>query len=202
MKAVILLSGGIDSTVLLADRVHAGDDCRTITFNYGQRNAHQETDAADWIARHYGIQPQIINLPIYISESSALIGPGNIPDTHAEEPDTTTVPARNLVMLAIGAAIADQIGANAVMFGANDDDAAGYLDCRHRFVTALDDAVNLGTSNGVTICAPYLSWTKTHIVKRGIELNAPLHMTYSCYRGKPIPCGHCGACQSRQEAFT
>lgn len=197
MKSVVLLSGGIDSTVLLADRHHAGDTITAVTFDYGQTHI-RETDAALKIAQHYAIKCRCIHIPDVFAPS-ALTGWTEIPDTHAEQPDQTTVPARNLVMLAIGAAIAEQVGAAVVFIGANHDDAAGYLDCRPGFITALDEAVYLGTRH-VTINAPYLSWSKAQVIEWGRQLGAPIEWTWSCYRGDETPCGRCGACVSREAA--
>jgi 7-cyano-7-deazaguanine synthase len=201
MKTVILLSGGIDSAVILADRVATGDDCLTVTFDYGQTHRDQEILAADTIALHYGAEN--IVLPLYdFFGMSALLGDSEIPESHADNPDDTTVPGRNLVMLSIAAAIADARGAAAVFHGAHADDYAGYVDCRPEFMNAMAEAVSRGTTRGVSVHAPFLSWSKSEIVALGRALNVPFSMTWSCYRGAAEPCKHCGACQSRQEALT
>jgi 7-cyano-7-deazaguanine synthase len=200
MKTVILLSGGIDSTVILADRIAAGDECLTITFDYNQSHHTQEILAADTIALHYGAEN--IVLPLYdFFGMSALLGDSEIPESHAETPDATTVPGRNLVMLSIAAAIADANGAATVFHGANADDYAGYVDCRPEFMNAMAEAVSRGTTRGVSVHAPFLSWSKAEIVALGRRLNVPFDLTWSCYRGAAEPCGRCGACESREAAM-
>lgn len=198
MKVVVLLSGGIDSTVLLADRVARGDDCLAVTFDYGQIHV-REVDAAEKIANHLQVPWRMVWLPL---GGSALTGQGDIPNGHAETIDATYVPGRNLVMIAIGASFAERFSASVVLIGANIEDAAGYPDCRPKFITAMDQAVSLATARGISVSAPYLSRTKAEIIARGRELEAPLSLTWSCYRGEPQPCGRCGACEARQAAMT
>lgn len=198
MKTVVLLSGGIDSTVLLADRVVGGDECLALTFDYGQTH-YREITAAEHIAKVLRAQWQFMFLSCL--SGSALTGQGDIPETTATAVDTTYVPGRNIVMLAIAASYAERVGASAVLFGANRGDHAGYPDCRPEFITAMDQAIGIGTSAGVSVSAPFCTWTKTEIVEHGRELDAPLHLTWSCYRGGADPCGRCGACQSREVAL-
>lgn len=203
MKAVVLLSGGVDSTVLLADLLAKGHDSHTVTFEYGQVHGVREIEAAEKIARHYGVGWQAWELSHIIPKSSsALLDGQDIPDMHATELDSTYVPGRNLMMLSMATALADATGATGVFFGANADDAAGYPDCRPRFVEMMSQATYFGTSSGVMIHAPLLWMPKRDIVAFGRELGAPLDLTWSCYRGGEQPCGRCGACQSRDEAMT
>lgn len=197
MKTVILLSGGIDSTVLLTDYITQRDECLAITFDYGQTHA-REIAAAKQVAAVLGAEWRLIPLQL---GGSALTGDGDIPDRPAADIDATYVPARNIVMLAIAASIAEQTESAAVLFGANSGDRAGYPDCRPEFVTAMDHAVSVGTRRGVSICAPYLCRSKADIVALGRRLDAPLGLTWSCYRGGPQPCGRCGACELRREAM-
>lgn len=196
MKAVVLLSGGVDSTVLLAARIAGGDECVAVTFEYGQLHV-REVAAAKMIARHYGVLHHIVPLD-GIFASCALTGDGEIPISHAEQPDATTVPGRNLVMLSCASAIASAVDAVAVLFGANADDVAGYLDCRYSFIAPLDEASR--RSHKVTITAPFCAMSKAQIIELGKELGAPLEWTWSCYRGEETPCGNCGACRSLEEA--
>lgn len=198
MRALVLLSGGIDSTVVLAEAVARQEEVRAVTFLYGQTHS-REVDAATAIAAHYGVKHQVVSLGS-IFGASALTGALTIPETHAEEPDATEVPGRNLVLLSTAAAIADGEGLNLVAFGANAADAAGYPDCRPVFVESLRDVIMLGTKNHVTLHAPLLYRTKTEVVRLGRQMDAPLHLTWSCYRGGEEPCHCCGACISRDEA--
>ncbi len=199
LKVVLLLSGGLDSTVLLADRVEQGDQVTAISFDYGQTHRAKELSAARAIARHYNVPHRIVGLSS-LTLPSALTGTMNIPTRHAEQPDATTVPARNMLLISAGAAIAEAEGAYEVLIGANADDAAGYVDCRPRFIKAMQKAVLYGTDSGVELHAPYLRMTKENIVSLGRLLGAPIEMSWSCYRGGEDPCMNCGACESRKEA--
>lgn len=199
MKTLVLLSGGVDSTVVLAEMLNDGYDCSAVTFQYGQTHA-REVDAAIVVADHYEVDHSVLELP-QIFGSSALLGDQDIPEGHADSPDATVVPARNLVLLSFAAALADAQGAGAVAFGANLDDAAGYPDCRPKFIESLRDSIIMGTQHHVWLCAPFLYLPKQRIVQRGRELGVPFELTWSCYRGGEQPCGRCGACVVRQEAM-
>lgn len=198
MKSLVLLSGGIDSTVVLADAINRKNEVRAVTFLYGQTHV-REVRAAEQVAQHYGIKHQTLELGS-IFGPSALTGGMAIPETHADAPDATEVPGRNLVLLSTAAALADGEGFNVVAFGANAADAAGYPDCRPAFVEGLRDVIMAGTKHHVTLHAPLLYRTKTEIVRLGRQMGAPLHLTWSCYRGGEEPCHRCGACISRDEA--
>lgn len=195
---VILLSGGLDSTVLLADQLALGNRMLAISFDYGQTH-RKELAAAKQVAQYYGVDHRIVSMTSVVLPS-ALTGSVDIPTTHAEKPDSTTVPCRNMIFLSIGAAIADTEGADKLLLGANNDDKAGYLDCRPMFLNAMAAAIKLSTSCGVELSTPFLNKTKAQIVQKGYSLNAPMWLSWSCYRGGDQPCLNCGACQSRQEA--
>lgn len=201
IRELVLLSGGVDSTVVLADAARRlGEDAvGAVTFTYGQNQERQEVLSATAVSTHYGISHRLVDLGS-IFGPSALTGQLEVPDGHAEEPDATEVPSRNLVLLATAAAIADGMGCAAIGFGANADDAAGYPDCRPAFIDPLRDAVSHGTRNRVILRTPLLRRTKARVHEFGRELRAPLHLTWSCYRGGEQPCGTCGACDSRLEA--
>jgi 7-cyano-7-deazaguanine synthase len=200
MRIIALLSGGVDSTVALGMALADGHDCHAITFQYGQLHFARELTAAGKVAAHYGIPHRIVDLP-RVFGASALTGSGDIPTGHADSPDASVVPARNLLMLSMGAAIADADSTRGLIFGANADDFAGYPDCRPAFIDALRDAVSLGTTNSVFLMAPLMHWNKGEVVEQGRAINAPLDLTWSCYRGGSKQCGRCGACQSRNEAM-
>lgn len=200
MKAIVLLSGGIDSTVALASALWDGIDVGAISFDYGQTH-RRELDAAEAVARHYGIEQRVIPLGSVLGSSSALTGGAEIPEGVAGCPDATVVPGRNLVMLSVAIAIAERSDSGLVIIGSNADDHAGYLDCRPRFLTAVDSVARLGTGDRVEVYAPLLGLTKRQVVELGRDLDAPLDLTWSCYRGGDVPCGRCGACLVRQEAI-
>lgn len=197
----MLLSGGVDSTVVLAEAVRrlGADAVGAVTFTYGQNQERQEVLSAAVVARHYGVFHRLVGLGSVFGPS-ALTGQLDVPDGHAEEPDATEVPGRNLVLLATAAAIADGMGCSAIGFGANADDAGGYPDCRPAFLDPLRGAVSHGTRNRIVLRTPLLLRTKAQVHEFGRELQAPLHLTWSCYRGGEQPCGTCGACDSRLEA--
>lgn len=195
MKTVVLLSGGVDSTVLTAHHLDKGNQVSAVGFDYGQTHA-KELRAAHLIAQHYEIPFRVIMLEGL--SGSALTGEALIPDGHADTLDTTYVPGRNLVMLATAIALAEQIGATNVSFGANADDFGGYPDCRPDFIHHIDMAATVSAK--VSVTAPFQAWTKRQVITHGRELDAPLHLSWSCYRGEDIPCGMCGACVSLQGA--
>jgi 7-cyano-7-deazaguanine synthase len=198
LKSILLLSGGLDSTVLLADRFERGDYITCISFDYGQTH-RKELQAAKQIAKYYRVRHRIVGLGS-VTIPSALTGSTEIPDGHADSPDATTVPARNMIFVSIAAAIAESEKADSIFIGANADDHNGYLDCRPMFLNAMAAAVKLGTSREIRLMYPFLNKSKREIVDRGHHLLAPLWMSWSCYRGGEEPCGTCGACESRKDA--
>lgn len=201
MKSVVLLSGGLDSTILLADRVTSGDQVVAISFDYGQVHRAKELKAAKAVAEHYGVRHRLVGAASTMLPS-ALTGSMEIPESHADRPDATTVPGRNLILLSIGVAIAEAEGAQTVLIGANKDDHAGYLDCRPLFIEAVSRAAQLGTASGVGVRAPFIDMSKEEIVRFGRSIGAPIELSWSCYRGGDQPCNRCGACESRNEAMT
>lgn len=196
LKSVLLLSGGLDSAVLLGHRLKNGDEITAVSFDYGQTHRAQELAAAKKIAEHYDVPHRVVGAAS-ITLPSALTGNIEIPADHEQ---STVVPGRNLLFCAIGAAIADAEGKEAVLFGANGDDQAVYADCRPKFIEYMSLAACFGTTNKVSVLAPFSILSKQTIVEMGRYLNVPIEMTYSCYRGGEQPCGACGACKTRQEA--
>ena len=192
--AVVLLSGGIDSTVALALTLQTTRYVETLTVSYGQTH-NKEIGAAHTIADHYQVGNTTITLDPILFAGSALTGFGGIPDNHADNPDTTYVPARNTVLLALAAARAETLHMGRVVIGCNKDDAAGYPDCRRNYLEAFRDVLAQGTINNTWVSAPLLELTKPSIIKLAHHLNVPTHLTWSCYRGGDTPCGQCGACQ-------
>lgn len=203
MKTIVLLSGGIDSTVALAiSQANNHHVVLCLSFNYGQTHADQELAAAAAVADYYQLEHCVIDIRSALPSPSALTTDAhNIPETHARQPDATVVPGRNLVMLSIGVGIAAARQAGSIIIGANRDDHHGYPDCRPSFIASIDHTARQCTEGLVGVWAPLVRMTKQQIVEAGRQLRAPLHMTYSCYRGGPEPCNRCGACQSRNEAM-
>lgn len=199
MKSVVLLSGGLDSTLALAMAVRDGHSVEALTVTYGQTHA-REVEAAQLIAEHYGVSQVRVAVSPVLFEGSALTGGADIPTAHADAPDSTYVPARNTVLLALAAARAEATGAKNVIIGANAADEAGYPDCRRKFIEAYRDVLQLGTLNHVWVMAPLLELSKSDILRRAYELDVPVEMTWSCYRGGLVQCGLCGACEAIESA--
>ena len=194
MKSLVLLSGGIDSTVAM---VQTGASL-ALSVNYGQTH-RRELAAAAAVARHYDIEHHELDIAAALDIPCALTGRGQIPEKHAEQPDATFVPGRNLMLIGIATAWANAWGYGAVVIGANADDNAGYPDCRPQFIQQVSEATRTGYR--VAIWSPLVRMTKRQVVERGRELGVPFDLTWSCYRSGVDPCGRCGACESRDGAM-
>jgi 7-cyano-7-deazaguanine synthase len=209
MRAICLLSGGLDSTVTLAYALHQGFEVTALTINYGQRHK-RELDAARAVAAHYKVPHIIMEFPLTGFRSALTDESIPVPDRKPEEigydiPETY-VPARNIVFLSLAAGLAESVDASAVFIGANAIDYSGYPDCRPEFFQAFEEMLEVGTKRGVLgypvrIEHPILKKTKAEIVKLGLKLEAPLHLTWSCYRGGDKACGHCDSCVLRLKGF-
>ncbi|MDI6707764.1 MAG: 7-cyano-7-deazaguanine synthase QueC [Candidatus Thermoplasmatota archaeon] len=208
-KAVVLLSGGIDSATTLAIAKSENYDTHAISFDYGQRHK-KELESAKKIARHYRAKHKILKLDLNFVSSSLLqkkqkIPERNIKDLGRDIP-STYVPARNLIFLAYASAYAESIGASKIFIGANAIDYSGYPDCRPDFYKALQEVIKVGTKTGVEgkaidIKYPLINLTKAEIIKKGLSLKVPYHLTWSCYRGKRKACGKCDSCLIRLKGF-
>ncbi len=198
MKSVVLLSGGLDSTVILAALRHSAlrslCDVEALTVDYGQIHRN-EIDAARRIADHYSVPHLVVAADRELFVGSSLTGAGQIPTEAASRTDSTYVPARNTVLIALASARAEAIGARLVFIGANADDANAYPDCRPEYISALNEVLKIGTASAIGLLAPLTELTKKQIVKIARDLDVPLELTRSCYRGGPQACGRCGACQ-------
>ena len=209
-KAIVLFSGGLDSTTCLYWALDKGYDCQTLTVSYGQKH-EKEVCAARQIAEKLGVKQHFVtlNLP-WLSASSLVDEKQNIPDLTMEEIEsghipTTYVPGRNLVFLSVAASLMDAIGADAVVAGPNAVDFSGYPDCTPAFFRAATEAIHLGTargvSQGVEVLAPLMDLSKADIVRLGAKLGVPFELTWSCYSGGDKPCGHCDSCKLRARGF-
>jgi 7-cyano-7-deazaguanine synthase len=210
-KAVIVLSGGLDSTTCMGIAKHEGYELYPITFHYNQRH-QKEVEHAKKVAEHYGVanRHKIVNVS-FLSEigGSALTDPNiAVRTTGVEEgiPETY-VPARNMIFLALATAYAEVIGAKTIYAGVNAVDYSGYPDCRPEFIRSMEETINLATKMGVTstekirIETPLIHLTKGEIIKRGLELGVPYELTTSCYLGEEEACGVCDSCQLRLKGF-
>lgn len=205
-SAIVTLSGGMDSAVLLAHFLRTGATVRALSVNYGQRHV-RELQAAERIAAHYHVEWRCVDLsalaPLLAgsSQTSEAIA---VPHGHyaAASMKLTVVPNRNMLLLAIAGAWAVSTKSDVVAYAAHAGDHAIYPDCREEFVHALGRALALADWHSVGIARPFITWTKAEICERGRQLNVPLELTYSCYEGTPEHCGQCGTCIERREAFT
>ena len=206
-RAVVLLSGGMDSTVCLGVALREGYMPWTLSFDYGQRH-RAELGAAVAVAEAYGIPAghrQVVDLG-RIFRGSALTGQAGVPmdrspEVMASGVPVTYVPARNLVFLALATAIAEPLGARDLYIGVNALDYSGYPDCRPEFIAAFGEAARLGTASGMRVHTPLAHLSKAGIVGLGAGVVAPLHLTLSCYQGSVPACGRCDACLLRRKGF-
>ena len=214
MKAVVLLSGGLDSTTTLAIAKRAGFDLFALTFDYGQRH-HIEVDRAQDIAKHFAVvDHQIVKIDLRQFGGSALTDSIEVPTDRDQkemgsEIPVTYVPARNTIFLSFCLAYAEVKEANDIFIGVNAIDYSGYPDCRPEFITAFETLANLATKAGVEgknrmkIHTPLIKLNKGEIIQKGLQLGVDFDMTHSCYNpdeeGKS--CGVCDSCQLRLKGF-
>jgi 7-cyano-7-deazaguanine synthase len=210
---VLLASGGLDSTVTAALARADGHDVFWLTIDYGQRHAI-EVERARQLAEAMGAAKHtVLSLDLRAFGGSALTAELPVPkDRRSDEREggipVTYVPGRNLIFLSLAAAYAEVEGASQVYFGANVLDYSGYPDCRPEFIRAFEAAVKAGTKAGTEgaglhVRAPLLDMSKADIIRTGVRLGAPLHLTHSCYDPVgPLACGHCDSCVIRREGFS
>lgn len=212
MKAVILLSGGLDSSTVLYQAKADGCQCYAISFDYQQRH-RKELNSALMLANTVGvIEHQVVNFDLRQWGGSALTDDKiNLPQQRslaemADHIPTTYVPARNTIFLSFALGYAEAIAAERVYIGVNALDYSGYPDCRPDYMQAIQEVFRLGTKQGrsgepIKIITPLIDLKKTEIIQLGNQLGVPWHLTWSCYAGNDIACGVCDSCQLRLAAF-
>jgi 7-cyano-7-deazaguanine synthase len=211
VKAVVLISGGLDSTTLLYYVISQKYEPYVLSFDYGQRHK-KELECAKNICKELNVPHEIVD----VSSINKLIAKGSlagkeiVPKGHYAEEimKQTVVPNRNMIMLSIAVGYAATVGAETVFYGPHKGDSTIYPDCRKEFVKAIDTAVYLGNlwendGRSVTIIAPFIDMSKSDIVALGLKLQVPFEKTWSCYEGKERPCSKelCGTCFERVESF-
>jgi 7-cyano-7-deazaguanine synthase len=206
--AVCLVSGGMDSCVTAAI---AGTEYGELAFlhvSYGQRTQAREQRACNELADHYGVTHRLVASLDYLARigGSSLTDariPVSPPDLNARTIPTSYVPFRNAHLLAIATSWAEVIGARAIYIGAVEEDSSGYPDCRPEFYAAYQRAIDNGTrpDTRVEIRTPVIHLRKSEIIRRGLELGAPLALTWSCYQAEDRACGRCDSCALRLRAF-
>lgn len=214
-KALVLCSGGVDSTTLLALALqrHGQGNVVALSISYGQRHS-REIESARAVAQHYGVEQRFLDLAAIFADSNCSLlehSSEELPrESYAEqleeaggEPVSTYVPFRNGLFLSSAASMALSLGCSVLYYGAHHDDWAGnaYPDCSLDFVNAIGEAIAQGTGGQLRLEAPFVMWNKARIVAQGLELGVPYELTWSCYEGGEKPCGVCGTCRDRIAAF-
>jgi len=211
-SAVVLLSGGMDSTTALAMTRAQGEDVVALTMDYGQRH-RKEIEAARKIAMHFRVKDhRVVTLDLTAIGGSALTDRRiRIPEQRRLEEigqaiPVTYVPARNTILLSYALGLAEVMGANAIVIAATAVDYSGYVDCRPEFYRAFQEVARLGTKRGVEgdvieIRTPLIAMSKAEIVRKGEALGVPWALTWSCYKGGERACGVCDSCQLRLKGF-
>lgn len=212
-KAVVLVSGGLDSATTLAIAKNEGFDIYAISFDYGQRH-HFELEAARRVCESQGVSELVVfKVDTSIFRGSALTNDIPVPHNRDESQmadgiPVTYVPARNTIFLSVGLGLAESVGANDLFIGVNAVDYSGYPDCRPEFIEAFEEMSNLATKAGVegqrlNVHTPLIRLTKAEIIQRGVALGVDYGLTHSCY--DPLPdgtsCGECDSCQLRLRGF-
>ncbi|MDQ3374038.1 MAG: 7-cyano-7-deazaguanine synthase QueC [Acidobacteriota bacterium] len=206
--AVILVSGGMDSCVTTAIAQNENKEIALLHVSYGQRTQERERKSFSDIADFYKVEKR---LPVSI-EYLAKIGSSSLTDINIEvseadleskEIPTSYVPFRNANMLAIATSWAEVLNASSIYIGAVAEDSSGYPDCRPEFYAAFEQTIETGTKpeTQIKIVTPIIHLSKAEIVQKGIELNAPLHLSWSCYRNEDLACGTCDSCALRLRGF-
>lgn len=215
MKALVLSSGGVDSTTCLGMAVekYGAENVLSLSIAYGQKH-DKEILASDKVAKYYKVEHIHMDLEkIFTYSDCSLLKHSDkeiLKESYEEQlkhtdgnPVDTYVPFRNGLFLSTAASIALSKGCSVIYYGAHRDDAAGnaYPDCSKEFEDAMNEAIYQGSGKQLHLEAPFIGGTKAEIVKKGLELKVPYELTWSCYEGGEKPCGKCGTCQDRAKAF-
>jgi 7-cyano-7-deazaguanine synthase len=207
-KAVVLLSGGLDSATVLAIATDRGYDCHALSLDYGQRH-RSELEAAQRVADSMSATLKTIKLDLRAFGGSALTDDIDVPEEESEGIPVTYVPARNTIMLSLALGWAEVLGANDVFIGVNAVDYSGYPDCRPEFINAYEEMANLATKaavvgNRLQIHTPLIDLTKAEIIRQGLALGVDYTLTVSCYQADSAgrACGVCDSCRIREAGFT
>ncbi|RJP79663.1 MAG: 7-cyano-7-deazaguanine synthase QueC [Desulfobacteraceae bacterium] len=213
-KAVILSSGGLDSTTVMAIAQHEGYQLFSLSFHYGQRHSFELTAAKKAALAFHAVKHLVINIDLGKIGGSALTDSIEVPKNRKKsqmdsEIPVTYVPARNTIFLSYALAWAEVLGAFDIFIGVNAIDYSGYPDCRPEYIQAYEKMANLATKAGVEgnnrlrIRTPLMNLTKAQIIQKGIELGVPYEITHSCYDPSPegLACGECDSCILRKEGF-
>jgi 7-cyano-7-deazaguanine synthase len=204
-NAILILSGGMDSTTLLYDIIQQGYHVKCLSFNYGQKH-NRELDYAIRTTTKLGIEHKILDLSILneVAPSALTRKEIEMPEGHYtdESMKQTVVPNRNMVLLSLATSYAIGVGYDNIFYGAHAGDHAIYPDCRKEFVKAMQNVIMISDWNPIKLYAPYLNIDKGQILRKGIKLGVDYNLTWTCYNpSNDFACGKCGSCQERLEAF-
>ncbi len=209
--AIVLLSSGLDSTVAFKEAYDRCGKVKCVTFDYGQRARKKELEFAKAICARFKVEHVIIDLPWYRAFHGALTGEEEIPQISESQLDDTGitlktaekvwVPARNTVFLSIAAALAENYKYDIIVTGFDAEEATTFPDNTSGFVERFNEMLKYGTLTHPQVYAPLISLDKAAIVRRGLEIDAPLEWSWSCYEGNERPCGVCESCRRRERAF-
>lgn len=214
-RALVLCSGGVDSTTLLAMACerYGAENVVALSISYGQKH-EKEIESARAVARFYGVEQRFLDLAAIFADSNCSLlshSTEDVPEeSYAEQldesdgaPVSTYVPFRNGLFLSSAASMALSLKCSVLYYGAHHDDWAGnaYPDCSKEFVDAINRAIVEGTGGELRMEAPFVEWSKADIVAQGLKLKVPYELTWSCYEGGDYPCGVCGTCIDRNLAF-
>jgi len=201
-KAIILLSGGLDSSTTLYYAKNKGYDCHALIFDYGQRHK-REISSAVVQAKRLKVPYEIIKIKLPWKGSSLLDKKAKVPTNRKMKGiPSTYVPARNTIFLSFALSYAEAIGARVIFIGANAIDFSGYPDCRPKFYEAFQKVIKEGTkAQKIKVLTPLIDLSKAEIIKLAIKLKVPLDLTWSCYMGGKKPCGICDSCKLREKGF-
>jgi 7-cyano-7-deazaguanine synthase len=214
-KAVVLLSGGMDSCVCaaIAIQAHGAEHVALLHAGYGQRTQKRERQAFESIADFYHVRHRlVVQLDHFRTIGGSALTDGSIAipehhhisDSSTGEIPVTYVPFRNAHFLSVAVSWAEAIGAHSVYIGAVAEDSSGYPDCRPEYYRVFQELIRVGTrpETHIEIATPVIALKKSEIIRKGIELGAPLHLTWSCYQSEDAVCGVCDSCLLRMRAFT
>ena len=205
-SAIVIYSGGLDSTTLLYHLRAEGWELKALSVDYGQRHRERELAAAETIWHRLGLERRVLDLRSLVD----LLGKNSLTDLSIDVPEgpygaatvpLTTVPNRNMILLSVGIAWAVSLSFDAVAFGGTLEARTNYPDCSPCFAEAMDRVAHECDKRKISVLAPFVTWDKGDIVRRGVELGVPFQLAWSCYKGGMKHCGQCGTCIDRQEAF-
>lgn len=203
-KVVVIYSGGMDSYTVLHNALKNGKQVYALSFDYGQRHV-KELNCAKSVCDELNIPHKIVDITAInqLLAGSSLTDDIDIPEGHyeAENMKSTVVPNRNMILISLAVGYAVSVEAQAVYYGAHSGDHAIYPDCRPEFVERMNDVCKIANYEPIEVFSPYLHQSKTDILTDGLSMGLDYGKTWTCYNGRELACGKCGACEERLEAF-